>query len=320
MIRMRPFRFLTDTGEQLDGSGLAAFARRAESIGFSAVVMPDHLGARYSPIPFLATVAAATERLRVGAFVFNNNLRHPAILARDLATIDQLSGGRVEIGIGAGWNSPEHDAIGIPFEPVGTRVAKLTEAVQVLKGCFRDEAFSFDGTHYTITGHDARPKPVQRPHPPFFIGGGGKRLLTLAAREAQIVGLSPRLMKDGNGLPTTVASSITLAAAEEKVGWIREAAGDRFAQLELNTYPSGGPMVVTNNARAEARGRVDRLRQNCGIELTVEEVLESPHVFIGTIKELTQKCLDLRERLGINSFLLDDIEQSAPIVEALAGT
>ncbi len=316
---MRPFRFLTDTSEHHDGPGLAAFARRAESIGYSALVMPDHLVAQYAPIPFLTAVAAATETLRVGTFVFNSNLRHPALLAKDLATVDRLSGGRVEIGLGAGWNKPEHDAIGIPFEPVGTRVAKLAEAVRVFKGCFGDEKFSFDGRHYTITDHDGQPKPVQRPHPPIFIGGGGKRLLTLAGGQAQIIGLAPRLTKDDEGRPRIDTPSLTAAATEEKIGWVREAAGDRFDELELNSYPAGGPMVLTSDARGEARRRADRLRERSGVELTVEEIMESPHVFIGSVRELTQKFIDLRERFGISSFLLDDMETFAPIVEKLAG-
>ena len=317
---MRPFRFLADTGEHLDGPGLAAFARRAESIGYSALMISDHLTAQYAPIPFLTAAAAATERLRVGTFVFNNNLRHPVLLAKDLATLDRLSGGRVEVGLGAGWNRPEHDATGIPFEPVGVRVAKLAEAIRVFKGCFGDGTFSFDGRHYTITDYDGLPKPVQRPHPPIFVGGGGKRLLTLAAREAQIIGLAPRIARDGKGLPMLDAPSITFAATEEKIGWVREAAGDRFAGLELNSYPTAGPMVLTRDARGEARRRADDLRARTGVELTVEEVMESPHVFIGSLKELTQKFVDLRERLGISSFLLDDVEKFAPVVEQLAGT
>lgn len=320
MNPMRPFRFLADSGEHFDGPGLAAFARRAESIGYSALMISDHLTAQYAPIPFLTAAAAATDRLRVGTFVFNNNLRHPVLLAKDLATLDRLSGGRVEVGIGAGWNRPEHDATGIPFEPVGIRVAKLAEAIRVFKGCFGDGEFSFEGRHYTITDYDGLPKPVQRPHPPIFVGGGGKRLLTLAAKEAQIVGLAPRITKDGRGLPGLDAPSITFAATEEKIGWVREAAGDRFDGLELNSYPTAGPMVLTHDAKGEARRRADDLRARTGVEFTVEEIMESPHVFIGSVEELTRKFTDLRERLGISSFLLDDVETFAPIVERLAGT
>jgi probable F420-dependent oxidoreductase len=314
---MRPFRFLATATENLDFAELAALARQAEAVGCAAFVLPDHLIKQYAPLPVLAMVAAATERLRVGTFVLNVCLRHPAVLAQDLATLDALSGGRVEIGLGAGWNKPEHDAIGIPFEPVGVRISRLVEAIAILKGCFADGSFSFSGEHYTITDHDGAPKPTQRPHPPIFLGGGGKRLLTLAAREAQIVGLAPRLVQGDR--PRLDLRSITAAATEEKITWIREAAGDRFDELELNTYSTGGPTVVTSDPRAEARRRVDHIREQTGVELTVEEVLDSPHVFIGSVGDLKRKFMDLRERFGISSFLVDDLQALAPVVEELAG-
>ena len=314
---MRPFRFLASLEENLDFAGLTALARKAEDIGCSTFVLPDHLTEQYAPMPLLATVAAATERLRVGTFVLNICLRHPAVLAQDLATLDVLSGGRLEIGLGAGWNKPEHDAIGIPFDPVGVRIKRLTEAIAILKGCFADGPFSFAGEHYTITDYDGGPKPVSRPHPPIFLGGGGKRLLTLAAREAQIIGLAPRLVPGDQ--PRVDPRSMTAAATDEKIGWIREAAGERFDELELNTYPTRGPIVVTDNPLAEARRRADQIRQQTGVELTVEEVLESPHVFIGSIKDLIRKCEEVRERFGISSFLIDDLDALAPVVEALAG-
>ncbi len=314
---MRPFRFLATVDQTPGFTELTAMARKAEAVGCSVFVLPDHLFGQYGAIPLLAMVAATTERLRVGTFVLNTGLRHPAVLAQDLATLDALSGGRLEIGLGAGWNKPEHDAIGIGFDPVGVRINRLTEAVAVLKGCFSDGPFSFKGEHYTITGHDAAPKPAQRPHPPFFLGGGGRRLLTLAAREAQIVGLAPRLVQGDQ--PRLDAPSLTAAATEEKVGWIRAAAGDRFGELELNTYPSGGPTVVTSDPRAEARRRVDRIRDQTGVELTVEEILDSPHTFVGSLKDLTRKFTDLRERFGISSFLIDDLDALAPVVEELAG-
>jgi probable F420-dependent oxidoreductase len=314
---MRPFRFLATVDGNPGFAELASVARKAEAVGCSAFVLPDHLIGQHAPMPLLAMVAAVTERLRVGTFVLNVCLRHPAVLAQDLATLDVLSGGRLEIGLGAGWNKPEHDAIGIPFEPVGDRIKRLTEAIAILKGCFAEGPFSFSGEHYAITGHDAEPKPAQRPYPPIFLGGGGKRLLTLAAREAHIVGLAPRLVPGDR--PRVDAWSLTAAATEEKIGWIREAAGDRFGELELNTYPTGGPMVVTADPRAEARRRADRLREQTGVELTAEEILDSPHVFIGSLKDLTRKFTDLRERFGISSFLIDDLDALAPVVEELAG-
>ena len=269
---MRPFRFLATVDENPGFAELASLARKAEAVGCSAFVLPDHLIGQYAAMPLLAMVAAVTERLRVGTFVLNVCLRHPAVLAQDLATLDALSGGRLEIGLGAGWNKPEYDAIGIPFEPVGARIERLTETIAILKGCFAEGPFSFAGAHFTITGHDAVPKPAQRPHPPMFVGGGGKRLLTLAGREAQIVGLAPRLVQGDT--PRVDAWSLTAAATEQKIGWVRAAAGDRFADLELNTYPSGGPTLVTANPRAEALRRADRIRAQTGVERSEEHTSE----------------------------------------------
>jgi len=314
---LRPFRFLAAVDEYPGFAELTSLARRAEAVGCSALVIPDHLIGQYAPVPLLAVVASVTERLRVGTFVLNAALRHPAVLAQDLATLDVLSGGRLEIGLGAGWNKPEFDAIGIPFDPVGIRISRLTETIAVLKGCFAEGPFSFAGEHFTITGHDGVPEPAQRPHPPLFVGGGGKRLLTLAAREAQIIGLAPRVVQGDR--PRLDAWSVTAAATEEKVGWIRQAAGDRFSELELNTYPSGGPTVVTSNPRAEARRRADSILAQTGTELTVEEILDSPHIFIGSVNDLARKFADLRERFGISSFLIDDLDALAPVVERLAG-
>jgi probable F420-dependent oxidoreductase len=306
---VRPFRFLAPIADQLtDARTLVADARAAESIGIDVLVRSDHLLEQYAPLPVLATVAAVTERVRIGTFVLNVDLRHPAVLAQELASLDVLSGGRLEIGMGAGWNEPEYDAIGLRYDPVPTRVARLAEAVRVVKGCFADGPFCYAGEHYRITDHDGFPKPLQRPHPPLFLGGGGRRSLTLAAREADIVGLAPR-----PGDPR----SITAAATEEKIGWVRAAAGDRFDRLEFNAYPSGGPVVVTNDARGEAGRRADLIRQQSGVELTVEEVLESPHVFIGSVAGLAEKCRELRERFGITSIMLDDPAAAAGVIEQL---
>jgi probable F420-dependent oxidoreductase len=322
MARMRPFRFLAIAAIEGDSDArqVAETARRAESLGYSALLIPDHLVGQHAPIPFLATAAAATERLRVGSFVFNAALRHPAVLAQDLASLDVLSGGRLEVAIGAGWNKPEFDAVGLPFDPVGARVTRLAEAVAVLKGCFADGPFSFAGEHYRIEEYDALPKPVQRPHPPLFIGGGGRRTLSLAGRAADIVGISPRLLPGDQTHPAADWTSMSVAAAAEKIGWVRDAAGDRFDQIELNTYPSGGPAQITDDALAVARERADDVRARTGLDLTPEDVLDSPHVFVGTVDAVTDKILGLRERLGITAITVDDIEAFAPVVERLAGT
>jgi probable F420-dependent oxidoreductase len=313
---MRPFRFLAEPSGIIDGKTLAERARHAEAIGIDTLVKSDHLLDLLAPIPALATIAAATERLRISAFVFNNDLRHPAVLAQDLATLDVLSGGRLDIGIGAGWNEPEYKAIGLPFDPVGVRVSRMEEAIAVIKGLLGHRPFSFQGKHYTITGMDGQPKPIQRPHPPFFIGGGGRRTLSVAGREADIVSLAPRLLSDQRGDPR----SITWAATEEKIGWVREAAGERFDDLELNVYPTQWRIVVTNDLRGEARKVIDKMRSRTGIELTEDEVIAAPNIFIGSIDRFVEKFQELRERLGISSFMVGEIDELAPVVERLAGT
>ena len=316
MSETRPFRFLAEPREIASGKSLTDAVRRAEGIGIDVLVVSDHLVNDVAPIPVMAAIAAHSDRLGICAFVLNNDLRHPAVLAQDLATLDVISDGRLEVGIGAGWNQPEYDAIGLTFDPVGTRVARLAEAIAVLKGCFGEGPFSFMGEHYTIADHDAQPKPVQRPHPRFFIGGGGKRVLTLAAREADTISLAPRLLPGVRGDPR----SITLAATEEKIGWVREAAGDRFAQIELNIYPSMSRIIVTDNALAEGEALAARLAERTGIEVEARELLEAPNIFVGSVDTLVEKFRMLRERLGISSVMVGGIDELAPVVERLAGT
>jgi probable F420-dependent oxidoreductase len=312
----KPFRFLVDGRDIGSGADLAERARRAESIGYDVLVIPDHLIPQLGPIAAMAWIAAATERLRIAAFVLNNDLRHPAVLAQELASLDVLSGGRLIVAIGAGWNKPEYDAIGLPFDATPVRQARLIESIAVLKGAFGDDPFSFSGEHYTIHDLDGQPKPVQRPHPPFLIGGGGRRTLELAGREAQIVGFAPRVLPGRRG----DARSITVEATLEKIDWVRAAAGDRFEELELNVYPTQAPITVTDDARGEARKAVDAIRSRSGIELTEDELLESPHVFIGSISGLADKLVATRERLGINSFMVGSLGELDALVERLAGT
>jgi probable F420-dependent oxidoreductase len=313
---VKAFRFLADAFDASTTRELGERARAAEAMGITTLIQPDHLVPQLAPISYLATVAAVTERLRISAFVHNNDLRHPAVLAQELATLDVLSGGRLDIAIGAGWNEPEYRAIGLAFDPIRVRQARLAEAVAVLKGCFGEGAFSFSGEHYTITDYDAYPKPVQQPHVPFFIGGGGRKTLELAAREADIVGLAPRILSGQRADP----NSITWAATEEKISWVRAAAGDRFDGLSFNVYPSQWPIVVTDDVRAEARKVIERMKERTGVEMTEQDVIDSPHIFIGSVERFVEKFSELRERLGINSFLVGSLDELGPVVERLAGT
>lgn len=310
---MRPFRFLADVREIVPGAELARRARRAEDRGYHALVIPDHLIGQLSPVVAMTAVAAATTTLRVGAFVLNNDLRHPAVLAQDLAAVDVLSGGRLDLAIGAGWNRPEYDAIGLPFDPTPVRQARLAEAVTVLKKCLSGQEFSFSGEHYRITGYTGLAS-LQRPHPPVFIGGGGRRTLTLAGREADTVGLAPRITPTGLD-----ARSLTLDATREKIEWVARAAGARFAEVELNVYPSAWPPVLTDDLDTEVAAVVAALEDLTGTRLTTREVLESPHLFIGSAGRIADKFEQLREDLGISSFMLGPLGVLDEVLDRLAG-
>jgi probable F420-dependent oxidoreductase len=314
-VTKRPFRFSVGGGEPVSARALAERARRAETIGYATYVISDHLLNTLAPNIGLAAIAAATEKLRIGHFVLNNDLRHPAVLHQELATLDVLSEGRLEIGIGAGWNEPEYRASGIPFEAVATRVSRLEEAIAILKGLFRDEKYTFQGQHYAITEMDGRPKAVQKPHPPILVGGGGKRVLGLAGREAQIVGFAPRIGAKIGGF-----RSCTFEATREKLQWVKEAAGARFDEIELNTYPAFRPASVTNEPRKAAEELLARINERESSGLTVDELLDSPHVFIGTVDQLVEKFTRLRDELGISNVMVGSgLDEFAPIVERLAG-
>ncbi len=315
-MSQRPFRFLADAREIATIRELTETVRRAEAIGIDTLVIPDHLIQQLSPIAAMAAIAAVSDRLRIGAFVLNNDLRHPAVLAQDLASLDVLSEGRLDVAIGAGWNHAEYAAIGLAFDPTPVRQARLAEAVAVLKGCFAEGPFNFTGTHYTITDYDAQPKPMQRPHPPFMIGGGGRRTLELAGREAQIVGVAPRISPRGGPDP----SSITFEGTREKIGWVREAAGDRFESIELNVYPSMTGISITDAPLREAADVAARLEERIGFAVPAEELLDSPHIFIGTEDDFVAKFTRLRDDLGITSIMVGAVGEMDSVVERLAGT
>jgi probable F420-dependent oxidoreductase len=315
---VKPFRFLVGARGLQDRRALIEGARRAEAVGYGDLTIHDHLEPQLAPVPVLTAVAMATERLRLCPLVFNNDLRHPAILAQDLATIDVLSEGRLVVGIGAGWNEPEYDAIGLAFDPPPVRIARMLEAVAILKGLFADRPLTFDGRFYGITRMDGQPKPIQRPHPPFLIGGTRRRLLEIAARDADIVGID--LRQDRASLPDAFP-----ARMDERVGWIRAAAGERFEDRELSVLRLLGGLEVTNKPLRAAADVARALEAKTGLTIDPRDVLESPYSLIGTLPELVAKLRRIRERWGINSFLVGWMDEPAlgafdPVVEQLAGT
>jgi probable F420-dependent oxidoreductase len=313
-----PFRFLVGARGFHDGRALIEAARAAEAVGYSDLTIHDHLTPQLAPVPVLTAVAMATERLRLCPLVLNNDLRHPAVLAQDLATIDVLSDGRLVVGIGAGWNEPEYRSIGIQFDPPGVRIDRMLEAVAVLRGLFADEPFSFVGRHYTITNLDGHPKPVQRPHPPFLIGGTRERVLRIAAREADIVGVD--LRQDRESLPDAFPERMDV-----RIRWIREAAGDRFERLDLSVLRLLGEIAITKTPLRVASEVARRHERGTGLTIDPRDILESPYSLIGSVPELVAKLRRNRERWGINSILVGWLDEPglgafAPVVEQLAGT
>ena len=312
---MKPFRFAAGIRSSKTRAQFENEVREIERLGYSALMLSDHLVDQFAPIAALGVAAAVTSTLRLGTFVFNNDLRHPVVLAQELATLDRLSDGRLEIGMGAGWNKPEYEGAGIPYDLGTVRIDRLAESMAIMKGLFADGPIDVEGRFYRVKGFEDLPRPVQRPHPPFFVGGGSPKLLRFAAQHAEIVGIAPRVLPDGKA----DVMGCTLAGSEAKVAIIRESAGPRFEQLEINTYPSLSAKV-TDQARPAAREVQDRIRQRYGIELTEKDILESPHVFIGTADSIVEKFQMLRERLGISHiFVGEDYRDFAPIVERLSG-
>ncbi|MHB8647734.1 MAG: TIGR03621 family F420-dependent LLM class oxidoreductase [Thermomicrobiales bacterium] len=316
----RPFRFVTGAPVTASVAEYTESARRVEALGYSTFTTGDHFVSGFEAGPAMTAAALATSTLHVTCTVFDNDFRHPALLAKVAATVDVLSGGRLELGIGAGWRKSEYDQVGIPFDPPGVRVSRMEEAVHIIKGLWSDGPFTFSGRHYTISELDGVPKPVQRPHPPIFIGGGGKRLLSFAAREADIVGLLGQALP-GGGLDMIVSE----AALAEKVGWVRAAAGERFDQLELSMLMWS--VVVTDNRHSAAERLADsgagglaaRLAGTRGV--TAEQVLACPYFLIGSIEQIVEQLLALRARHGISyiEVFSHDMEAFAPVVARLAG-
>lgn len=284
-----------------------------EALGFDALVISDHFGPRPAIAPALVLAAEATARLRVGSFVYDNDFRHPAVLAQEVATIDLLTEGRFDFGIGAGWLKSEYDAAGLAFDPGATRVERLTEAVQLVKQLLTGQAVTFQGKHYQVKELTAGFNTVQQPHPRLTIGGGGRRLMTLAAREANEVSLMPRSRPDGSGLELADA---TEGAFTEKIRWITQAAGERFPTLELNTLVQA--VIVTSDREAAARELWARWKQP-GEDLPMENLLASPLVLIGSVEEIAVTLERRRTQLGIASITVfeRDLENFTKVIERI---
>ena len=308
----RPFRFGVLASKARSSSEWRETAKKAEALGYSTLVMPDHFGDQLSPIAALSTAAAVTDTLRVGSLVFANDFRHPAVLAKEAATLDLLSDGRLEVGVGAGWMTNDYTWTGITQDRAGVRIDRMIEAIAVLRGLWGEEAFSFEGEHYTITEMKGRPKPVQAGGPPIVVGGGSKRVLSTAARLADIVGINPNVGEGKFG--AEAIASMSADATDEKLGWVRAAAGDRFDDIEISILKFF--TVVTDDRDTVA----DKLGGSMGMDAAT--LLASPHSLVGSAEQLVDELVEQRERWqgSYVTVQADVFEAFAPVVAALAGT
>lgn len=311
MTNPRPFRFGLMAARASSGTAWTEIARRAEDLGYSALLMPDHYGDQLGVVPALTAAAMATTHLRVGSLVFANDFRHPALLAKDTATIDVLSEGRLEVGLGAGWMDDDYRWTGVAHERAGVRIDRMIEAIEILRGLWGPEPLTYHGQHYSITEMNGMPKPVQAGGPPLIVGGGGRRVLTTAARLADIVGINPNVGAGSFG-PAAIAS-MSAEATDEKLSWVREAAGERFEDLEISILKF--VTTVTDDREAVAA------KVGAAMGMDAATILASPHAMVGSTEQIAQELLEQRERWN-GSYVtvqVDAIDAFAPVVAALAG-
>lgn len=287
-------------------------ARLVETLGYTTLYLPDHFGDQLSPIAALMSAADATSTLRVGSLVFDNDYRHPVVLAKEAATLDLLSDGRLDFGLGAGWQVSDYEQTGIPFDTPGIRIERMAEALQIIKSFFAGGSVSFAGKHYKVDGLEAAPLTVQKPHPPIVLGGGGKRMLHLAGREADIVSVNFNL-SEGRINRNLVRTGLA-EATDEKVAWIKEAAAERFSEIELSVTIFVAH--VTDDRDTVAGALAAGLRSEPG------EVLQTPHFLIGTVEQIIEDLQARRDRYGISYVVIPDeaAVSLAPVVERLTGT
>ncbi len=306
----RGFRFGVQVSKETTAKGWAELARRTEAAGYDVLSMPDHFTDQLAPMPALMAAASATTTLRVGALVFDNDYKHPVILAKELATMDLLSDGRTEIGLGAGWMISDYEEAGIVYDSPKVRIDRFIEGMAIIRGAMADGPFSFSGDHYTVTNYTGWPKPVQSP-PPILIGGGGKRVLSYAAREADIIGINGTLTAGVVG--PEALSTMTAQSVDEKVAIVAAAGAHRLNDIEMNIRTF---FVKVTDDRAKT---VQGISSMFGVD---EEMIDSsPFALIGSVDSCIEQLLERRERWGFSYTIVgaENIDECAPIVAALRG-
>jgi probable F420-dependent oxidoreductase len=306
----QPFRFGVQAARATSADEWIELAQRVERLGYSTLTMPDHFSDQLAPVPALMAAAMVTTTLRVGALVWDNDYKHPLVLAKELATMDLLSGGRVEIGIGAGWEKVDYDQSGMVYDTPGVRVDRFVEGIAIIKGLMSDEAVTHHGAHYQITGHVGTPKPVQRPHPPILIGGGGPRVLKIAGREADIVGINSTMTAGHVG--AEALASMTAEQVDIKVDIARTAGEGRNIEWNVRVF-----MVSFTDDRP---GGLAGLSAMTG--MSAEQIAETPFALVGDCDQMIRDLIARRERWGFSYIIIGagEVDQFAPVVAALAGT
>ena len=306
----RKIRFATQSGGQPTGAEWLARAKRLEDIGYATLSMPDHMvGGAWSNLPALGAAAAVTNRLRLGNLVLDNDFRNPVVLAREFATLDVISNGRVEIGVGAGWFDRDYQSTGISFDRGRVRVARLAEAVTLMKRLFTEDEVSFEGTYYQTTRSECRPKTVQQPRPPFLIAAGGPQILELAGREADIVAVIPR----GAGVRPPAPDDVATSGVLRQIDIVRTAAGARFDQVELSCFVD---VTLTDDREKTIAELVEKSKVDPAV------VGSSVYRGIGTLDQVREHLVRVRRETGITYFCLrgPHAEELAPVVRDLSGT
>ncbi|MBA2288346.1 MAG: TIGR03621 family F420-dependent LLM class oxidoreductase [Ktedonobacteraceae bacterium] len=306
-LKHHPFRFGVVAAHVQSRADWIAKARKVEDLGYDTLLVVDHLTASIGPLVALTLAAEVTSKIRVGSFVLCNDFRHPAILAKELATLDLLTEGRLEFGLGAGYLPTDYQKSGLALDRPGLRVSRFEEAIHVVKKLFTEETVNFKGAYYTISDLPGTPKPVQKPHPPFYIGGGGKRVLSFAAREADIVGIAHKNSAHGLDLSNTTTEPTT-----EKIAWVREAAGERFQHLELSVMIFR--VVVTEHREGAAQ------QAGARFGLSAPQALSSVQLLFGTVEQIAEELWARRERFGISYIVINEeqMDAFAPVITRLS--
>ena len=306
------FRFAAELHRPFDDRSWADSVRELEALGYSTMFVPDHFSEGFGPIAAMATAAAATTTLNVGSLVLDCDFRHPAVLARELSTIDQLSEGRLEIGLGAGWKRLDYDQSGIPMDPPKVRVDRMIEHTQILKRLLAGETVTFAGDHYSITGLDLIPAAHRREGPPILIGGGARRVLRFAGATADIVGVNASI--HSGEIDVAAGRDALPERIDEKVEWVRAGAGDRFDQLEINAWLAFAEVTDDTATVADAIATL--------FETEAATLLSSPLVLIGSVAEIEDRLHERRERWGYSYHVIpgDRAREFAPVVKRLTAT